>query len=305
MWLPVFSFVVWLLDRTQHDIATLALATHGRTTVSDGKTPRVTGRLAIATLACYLTDNYFFAIVSLLAGCIQYIGELWYQQEQFATIDRETKEKPKKTDFIMSANRPSGWANDPELLKKLPKFLTSRRLTSLTLVELAVLAGVTLFFPDKVSLGLTFTLLAHYITDALDGAVGRFNKEGYVLWGYYVDHSFDTLYEIACMTAMWYVTPGDAYLALIGILAMAITVHAFHRKELIFFEKKLSTTYTNVMNGMPLHYMEWAGAVLGVVLYFIPIPWEYVTAVVGGFVSFSASKLVWWHIENKRENKKE
>lgn len=304
MWLPAFAAVFWLLDRTQHDIATLALATHNKADQQGAnKGPRITARLAIATLACQLTENYFFALVAFLATVFQYFTEIWYQQKQFEAIDTLTKKKPADAKFIQCCDRPSGWANNPDLLKRLPKFLSTRVLTCLTLVEIAILGCVCVFLPAYTSLGLAFTTLAHYVTDALDGAVGRFNEEGYVLWGYYVDHVFDTLYECACMTALWYATPGNSYVALLGVVAMAVTVHAFHRKDLIFFEKKLSTKYTVMMNGFPVYYLEWVGCALASLLTIVPIPWQYVSLCVSAIVCLSATRLLLWHIEWINGNK--
>jgi phosphatidylglycerophosphate synthase len=298
MWLPAFATVFWLLDRTQHDIATLALATHKQAGQQEkDKGPRITARLAIATLACQFTENYFFAIVAFLATIIQYFSELWYQHKQFEAIDGLTKKKPADAKFIQCCDRPSSWANNPNLLKRLPKFLSTRVLTSMTLVEIAILGCVCMFAPAYTGLGLAFTMLCHYVTDALDGAVGRFNEEGYVLWGYYVDHALDTLYECACVTAVWYATPGDSYIALFGVLVMALTVHAFHRKELLLFEKKLAKTYTVMMNGFPVYYLEWAGVALGLFLTVVPIPWEYVSTALAATITLSAASLGLWHIE--------
>jgi len=300
LWIPVFALVIWLLDRTQADIATLVLATHGRKCVTDGKTPRITGRLALAIAACYWTDHYVLGLIALLFSAIQYVGEFWYQQEEFVTIDRSTKKQPKKTEFIAGAisTTRSGWANDPRLLSRIPQFLSTRVLTAMTLLEIVVLLVVCWWAPAYGSLALSFATLGHNLTDSLDGAVGRFRNEGYVLWGYYADHSLDTLYECACMLALWWLSDND--LMLVGPVAMALTVHAFHRKELIYYERKLATSYTNILGGVPLYYIEWTAGALGVFLFFFPQPWHLVAGVIDAIVIISAARLGFWHLQYHR-----
>jgi phosphatidylglycerophosphate synthase len=86
----------------------------------------------------------------------------------------------------------------------VPKMIETYHLTLLTLVfsGLAVLVG---YFArgEKLFLMLNSLLvILQYVTDVLDGAVGRYRKTGLVRWGFYMDHLFD--YIFACALAISY-----------------------------------------------------------------------------------------------------
>ncbi len=40
-------------------------------------------------------------------------------------------------------------------------------------------------------------IIAQWISDSLDGALGRFRDEGHCLWGFYMDHFFDFLFLVS------------------------------------------------------------------------------------------------------------
>lgn len=76
-------------------------------------------------------------------------------------------------------------------------FTNTKQLTMCSLVWnfVIILSGIIMFFhPHRAYLWLVIaSLILHNITDSLDGAVGRYKEEGYVKWGYVMDHLFDTI----------------------------------------------------------------------------------------------------------------
>lgn len=297
--ITAFVLILALLDKTQRTIAKLAFATVKQSPNRDNE-PLVPS-VCVITVVCELWGNTNLAIAGLIYLLCQYISNIWRTQEIFCTLDQ--KAKSNEPSYISSVNpaTQSGWANDPRLLKHIPPFLSTRVLTTMTLVEVLVVLFVAYFLPSYTAHALIFTVLGHYITDALDGAVGRYRKEGYVLWGYYVDHCFDTLYECGTMTALWLVSNNYG---LVAIIAMAFTVHLFHEKEYHMYEHKLATQYTNVMGSFPLHYIEWASICALMCIIWFQIPWDTTVMVVCVLTLLSTGNLCWWNITHRIEETK-
>jgi archaetidylinositol phosphate synthase len=82
------------------------------------------------------------------------------------------------------------------LLPKVPKRVETYHLTLSTLIWCAMiilfsfLASYNIHFLWVVSL----MIFMQYITDLLDGAVGRARNTGLVKWGYYMDHFLDYIF---------------------------------------------------------------------------------------------------------------
>ena len=51
------------------------------------------------------------------------------------------------------------------------------------------------------------SIIGHYITDALDGEVGRRRQTGLVRWGFYTDHFGDFIFLICILLGLSYPTP--------------------------------------------------------------------------------------------------
>jgi phosphatidylglycerophosphate synthase len=82
------------------------------------------------------------------------------------------------------------------LLPMVPKWLETYHLTLLTIpwclliIACSFLAQYNIHFLWVVSL----MIFAQYITDLLDGAIGRQRNTGLVKWGYYMDHFLDYIF---------------------------------------------------------------------------------------------------------------
>lgn len=73
----------------------------------------------------------------------------------------------------------------------------SHHLTSLTLVWSAatVVFGWLARGDDRVWLhGISVMVFLQWLTDSLDGSLGKFRKQGLVKWGFYMDHLLDFLF---------------------------------------------------------------------------------------------------------------
>lgn len=115
------------------------------------------------------------------------------------------------------------------LLPKVPKCIETYHLTAMTLVwiVLAVIGGY-LANKDLAYLYLTsVAIVGQYITDLLDGAVGRLRNTGLVRWGFYFDHILDFGFLCSILLGYWFVTPDQyKYVVLITlILSAAYFVH--------------------------------------------------------------------------------
>jgi phosphatidylglycerophosphate synthase len=91
-----------------------------------------------------------------------------------------------------------GW-----LVPRVPPFLETYHLTLLTLAWSAgIVAGGWLARQNIHWLWLVSACIAlQYLTDVLDGAVGRYRDTGLVKWGFYMDHLLDYVFLAAIVTA--------------------------------------------------------------------------------------------------------
>ena len=299
MLIACFTFAIWLLDRAQADISVLA-RTNGREKIDRDNTPlRTTLRLAIASAFAAWAEWESVGIMALTFALLDFFGHVWAEQSALGKLDRGNRKRTeKKMDYIsgeISTTR-SGWANNPALLKHIPSFLSTRMLTCMTLLEIFVLFYVCIRWPAYGGLALGGTMLAHNVTDSLDGAVGRYRREGYVLWGYYADHCFDALYECSMMLMLWYLASDTLPYGYVGVLLMAAVVHGFHRKEWVLYQRGWAKHYTNLMGPLPMYYIEWVGGAIGLAIYAFSLPWAWVTGTVVGIVACSATGLLIWNV---------
>jgi len=79
---------------------------------------------------------------------------------------------------------------------KVPGWLRSHHLTYTTILwSLAIIISGFLAKKDLNWLWLTSVMIfMQWLTDSLDGSVGRYRKEGLVKWGYYMDHFLDYIF---------------------------------------------------------------------------------------------------------------
>ncbi len=114
---------------------------------------------------------------------------------------------------------------------RVPQSIRSHHLTLATIpISIGVVACGYLAAADERWLwGSSVLIIAQWLTDSLDGAVGRLRKEGLVSWGYYMDHFLDYVFLVAVLTSYMLLLP-EQYVAL-QFLVLAIfaayMVHSF------------------------------------------------------------------------------
>jgi phosphatidylglycerophosphate synthase len=79
------------------------------------------------------------------------------------------------------------------------------------------------------ALGVNVCIVGQYITDLLDGAVGRARNTGLKLWGYYVDHFLDYIFLGAIFFGYAVLLPAVYHKMILFTLIMfaGFMVHAF------------------------------------------------------------------------------
>ena len=84
-----------------------------------------------------------------------------------------------------------GW-----LVPRVPPFLETYHLTLLTLLWSIGIVGASFMARENIHwLWLVSAFIAlQYISDVLDGAVGRYRDTGLIKWGYYMDHLLDYVF---------------------------------------------------------------------------------------------------------------
>ena len=115
---------------------------------------------------------------------------------------------------------------------KIPQGITSVHLTLSTVVwSLCIIAGS--FLAEHISIHwlwfVSAMIFAHYITDSLDGSLGKYRKEGLIKWGYYMDHFLDYIFLFSVLIGYAFLLPDHLkYLSFfIFALLTAFMVNAF------------------------------------------------------------------------------
>jgi phosphatidylglycerophosphate synthase len=115
-----------------------------------------------------------------------------------------------KSDDISGKNRACNSLLQPlerylvnRIVPKVPKPIETYHLTlmsipwSISMIVVGFLASENKWW----LLAVTGLILLQYITDVLDGAVGRYRQTGLIKWGFYMDHFLDYLFVCATVTA--------------------------------------------------------------------------------------------------------
>jgi hypothetical protein len=269
----VLCLSLWILQATHDQISKLTYLSCGL--VKNPETMKERIGIDIVRLAVFAEFSawlFHFDTMNLLVviSAISLTRKIYRQQKEFASLDRNCKTKRDQTYNYSAGISQSQWANDPNVLKHIPAFINSRHITCMTLVEIAFLVYACYVQPEDGAVFMATTIGFHYITDALDGGLGRYRQEGFIMWGSYCDHFFDALYETACMIALWLmmnhekstsdlanIVAADEWFGPICLILMNLFVLGFHSKEMVSFQRKLASHYSNTISGYPLHYIEW------------------------------------------------
>lgn len=82
------------------------------------------------------------------------------------------------------------------LIPKVPRYIETYHLTMATLLWSGVNTVVALYARDNLSLlwVVSLMIVLQYLTDLLDGELGRQRDTGLVKWGFYMDHFLDFIF---------------------------------------------------------------------------------------------------------------
>lgn len=108
----------------------------------------------------------------------------------------------------------------PRLLRHVPKQIETYHLTLFTIIwtAIAILASWLSMLNINFLWITCLAIIAQYITDLLDGTVGRERNTGLVKWGHYMDHVLDFIFFTSLALCFGFVFP-SAYFTTIVIVA--------------------------------------------------------------------------------------
>lgn len=110
------------------------------------------------------------------------------------------------------------------IVPRIPKRIQTYHLTMLTLLWSA---GVLVFsYLAQTNMqwlwGASAMLVAQWLSDLLDGELGRYRKTGLIKWGYFMDHYLDYAFLCSILIGYSFFTPERFYLMYFFILALLI-----------------------------------------------------------------------------------
>lgn len=73
----------------------------------------------------------------------------------------------------------------------------------------------------------SFFIMSEWVFDCLDGAIGRARKEGFVRWGYYMDHLFDYFFLSSIVIGLYFIFPQVALQLLFLFLILSAFMGTF------------------------------------------------------------------------------
>jgi phosphatidylglycerophosphate synthase len=119
----------------------------------------------------------------------------------------------------------------PALVRRIPGWLETYHLTLLTLVWSALIVVFSAWARSDVRwLWLVSLMIAcQYLTDHVDGKVGKLRGTGLVRWGYYMDHLLDYVFLCAVIVGYALLLPPSSLPMIMALFAVfgAFMVHTF------------------------------------------------------------------------------
>lgn len=117
------------------------------------------------------------------------------------------------------------------LLPHVPRCVETYHLTLTTLLWSALIPWFSFLARANVNWlwAVSLMIVLQYVTDLLDGAIGRQRDTGLVKWGYYMDHFLDYLFLCALLFGYAILLPQSARAEMFFVMAMfgAFMVNSF------------------------------------------------------------------------------
>ena len=110
----------------------------------------------------------------------------------------------------------------------VPSWLQTHHLTMMTVAwsALMVLFGWLAQDDPLWLFAMSAMVVAQYVTDAFDGAVGRLRQTGLVKWGFFMDHFLDFLFAGSIIIAFSFMAPAGMGWAFMGLLLTSLAMMA-------------------------------------------------------------------------------
>lgn len=105
---------------------------------------------------------------------------------------------------------------------KVPPFIETYHLTLFTYLWAAFSAfsGYMAQFNSQWLWLMALSVIGHYVTDALDGEIGRRRNTGLVRWGFYTDHFGDYTFLMCILLGLSYPVPPNLFRWLMVLMAV-------------------------------------------------------------------------------------
>ncbi len=176
-------------------------------------------------------------------------------------------------------------------VKYVPKWIETYHLTGLTYIwaVLILLGGAFSRYSVYTVWISLLALVGHIITDAFDGALGRYRKTGLVRWGYYMDHFGDYLLSCSIIISFRLIEHGlNEYL--IMFLIVVITGFFIHSLLSTVTLNRYTLTFFKLFS--PLE-----GQMVYVFVYIAALIWGrqtllFIVPVIGAVASLALTYLV-------------
>jgi archaetidylinositol phosphate synthase len=101
------------------------------------------------------------------------------------------------------------------VVPKLPSFVTSHHLTLSTILWSGLILLFSYFahhYDINWLWGVSLMIFFHYITDSLDGSLGKYRNAGLIKWGFFMDHILDFVFLSSIMIGYAFIFPQYVYL---------------------------------------------------------------------------------------------
>ena len=134
-------------------------------------------------------------------------------------IDQKFAGDKKKGDWILAKaeKRLVTW-----MVPLVPSFLETYHLTLLTLLWSIGIVAFSFLATKNINWlwGVSSLVFLQYVTDVLDGAVGRHRDTGLVKWGYYMDHLLDYVFLASVIVGYALIFSNIPWYWFMGLLAL-------------------------------------------------------------------------------------
>ena len=118
-------------------------------------------------------------------------------------------------------HKPEVWFR-AKMIPLVPKWIETNHLTLMTIIWsiLVIVFGFLALDDIRWLWGVCALIVVQYITDILDGQIGKVRNTGLVKWGYYMDHFLDYVFICAMLSSLFIVLPTESNLYMLAVLVL-------------------------------------------------------------------------------------